>query len=210
MTDIKIGKFTLGIYQTNCYFLYKEGCKDTIVVDPADQGEKIYEKLSADGFNVKAIILTHGHFDHIWGVKGLKDRSRAKVYALDKEAELLKDPELNVSEMMGRPVMVVPDDFFRDGDTVTLADMTFKVIATPGHTAGSACYYFEDSKLLISGDTLFCESVGRTDFPTGSEKAITDSLNNKLMLLPDDVKVFPGHGGSTTIGSERENNPFVY
>lgn len=209
MGNIKIGRIQLGMYQTNCYFLYKEGSTDAIVVDPADSGDFIFQKLSDNGFCVKAILLTHGHFDHIYGVKKLREKSGAKVYALDKEAELLSDPHMNVSEMVGRPEILTPDIFLRDKEKLTLCDMTFEVISTPGHTEGSACYYFEEAGILVSGDTLFCESVGRADFPTGSERKLIESIKERLLCLDDSVRVYPGHGGSTTIGSERENNPFI-
>lgn len=209
MGEIKIGKITLGMYQTNCYLLYMEGSSETIVIDPADSGEYIYEKLSEKGFDIKAILLTHGHFDHVWGVKGLKEKTHAKVYAHEAEKELLETPHMNVSEQMRRPVCVTPDVFLKDKEEVTLCGMTFEVIHTPGHTKGSCCYYFKEAGILVAGDTLFCESVGRSDFPTGSERELLESITEKLMALPDDVRVYPGHGGSTTIGNERENNPFI-
>jgi len=209
MGEIKIGKLTLGMYQTNCYLVYREGSPDVLVFDPADNGDMIYEKLTEKGFDIKAILLTHGHFDHVWGVKELKEKSHAKVYAYEDEDALLKEPALNVSDRMRRPVIVSADELLRDNAEITLSDMTFKVIHTPGHTAGSCCYYFEEAKILVAGDTLFMESVGRADFPTGSETTLIRSITEKLMALPDDVRVYPGHGCSTTIGYERENNPFI-
>ena len=209
MGDIKIGRIPLGSMGTNCYFVYRENVKDAIVFDPGDSGAALYDKLKDNGINVKAIFLTHGHFDHVYGVKELKEKSGAKVYACKDELELLRDPELNVSAMMGRLVTVEPDELFADGDTYDLCDMTFQVIATPGHTAGGACFYFKEAGILIAGDTLFEGSVGRTDFPTGSMKTLVDSINKKLMELPDNTRVYPGHGGTTSIGDERQNNPFI-
>lgn len=209
MGNIKIGKITMGMYQTNCYFLYREGSKDVIVVDPADSGDYLYDKLYENGFLVKAILLTHGHFDHIYGVKALKRKSEAKVYALDKEAELLSDVKLNCSMSVGRGEMIVPDELLRDKDKLTLCDMTFEVIATPGHTAGSACYYFEEAGILVAGDTLFCESIGRSDLPTGNGRQLINSIKERLLVLDDSVRVYPGHGESTTIGNERTYNPFL-
>ncbi|MBR6308076.1 MAG: MBL fold metallo-hydrolase [Lachnospiraceae bacterium] len=209
MGDIKIGRIPLGSMGTNCYFVYREDVKDAIVFDPGDNGEALYDKLKDNGITVKAIFLTHGHFDHIYGVKALKEKSGAKVYACKDELDLLRDPELNVSAMMGRLVTVEPDELFKDGDTYDLCDMTFQVIATPGHTAGGACFYFKEAGILVVGDTLFEGSVGRTDFPTGSMKTLVDSINKKLMELPDNTRVYPGHGGTTTIGDERQNNPFL-
>lgn len=209
MGDIKIGRITLGSFMTNCYFLYREGENDAIVVDPADNGGYIYDGLLSKGINVKAILLTHGHFDHIYGVKELKQKSGAKVYALEDEDALLKDIKKNVSAQTGRCVTVEADELLKDGDRVTLFGMTFTAIHTPGHTSGSTCYYFEEAGILIAGDTLFAGSVGRSDLPTGSAKTLIESVNNKLMCLPDNTRVYPGHGEKTTIGWERDNNPFL-
>lgn len=206
---IKIGGMVLGSVQTNCYFVYKEGSTEVVVFDPADQGAAVNAALESKGFKVKAICLTHGHFDHIWGCNQLREASGAPVYALDAEQNMLENARINYSEQAGRAYTVKADHYVKDGAELTLAGLTFQVIATPGHTAGSCCYYFKEHKILISGDTLFQESVGRTDLPTGSGKAIRQSLNNILMKLPEDVKVYPGHGDSTTIGYEKKYNPFV-
>lgn len=207
-TDIKIGRMTLGICQTNCYFVYREGQNDVILIDPADRGDYIFEALKERGFSVKAILLTHGHFDHIWGSNKLRELSGALIYALDAEKELCSSVKLNVSEQAGRAYTVEADVYVKDGEELNLVGMPCKVIATPGHTGGSCCYYFEEAGFLISGDTLFQESVGRTDFPTGSMSAIVRSIKEKLFVLPQEVKVYPGHGESTTIGYEKANNPF--
>ncbi len=218
MSDIKIGRMVLGVCQTNCYFIYREGSEETIVVDPADQGNKIYDTLRKNGFRVAGILLTHGHFDHIWGLDGLRDavnaaaeaegREPVKVYACEAERELLKSARLNVSEQAGRACATFADVYVKDGEEYTLAGMEFRVIATPGHTAGGACYYFAEAGILISGDTLFEESVGRTDFPTGSMGTLVRSIREKLFVLPEDTRVYPGHGDSTVIGHEKEHNPF--
>lgn len=209
MADVKIGRIVLGMYGTNCYFAYKEGSNQAVLIDPADSGDKLVSKLKDNGLEVVAILLTHGHFDHIFGVKKAVKESGAKVYAMQEEEKLLANEKLNCSISVGRIETIIPDVFLRDNEEVTLAGITFKVLHTPGHTAGSACYYIEEDKILISGDTLFCESVGRSDLPTGSTGTLIRSINEKLMVLPDDVRVYPGHGGTTTIGDERENNPFL-
>lgn len=208
MTEIKIGRMVLGVCQTNCYFLYQEGNSSAIVVDPADQGGKIFEALSKNGFQVEGILLTHGHFDHIWGSKALREQSGARIYAYEGEKELCGDADLNVSSQAGRPYTIEPDILLKDGEELSIAGMTFRVIATPGHTQGGCCYYFRDAGFLISGDTLFQESVGRSDFPTGSMSALIRSIKEKLFILPDDTKVYPGHGDNTTISHEKECNPF--
>ena len=209
MSNLKIGRLMLGICQTNCYFVYQEGSTDVIFFDPADKGDYIYEKLKEKGLNVKGILLTHGHFDHIWGTNKLRELSGAPIYAYEAEKALCEDAITNVSDQVGRPYTVIPDYYVKDGEEITIAGMTCKVIATPGHTVGSCCYYFEEAGMLIAGDTLFQESVGRTDLPTGSMSAIIHSIKDKLFLLPDETKVYPGHGDVTSIGHEKRYNPFV-
>jgi len=219
MSEIKIGKMVLGVCQTNCYFLYRDGEHECIVVDPADQGVSIYNALRKNGFRVAAILLTHGHFDHIWGLDALRDAVNAaaeadgtepvKTYACEAEKELLRDARKNVSEQAGRACITSADVYVKDGQEISAAGMSCKVIATPGHTVGGCCYYFEEAGFLVAGDTLFAESVGRTDFPTGSMSTLVRSIRDRLFVLPDDTKVYPGHGANTTIGHEKANNPFL-
>ena len=209
MSDLKIGRLMLGIVQTNCYFVYREGSNDVIFIDPADKGDYIYETLKDKDLHVKGILLTHGHFDHIWGCNKLRELSGAPIYAYEEEKVLCEDAVVNVSEQVGRPYTVIPDRYLKDGEEITIAGITCKLIATPGHTVGSCCYYFEEAGILIAGDTLFEESVGRTDLATGSAGALVRSIKDKLFILPDDTKVYPGHGDVTTIGHEKKYNPFV-
>lgn len=208
MADLKIGRMVLGICQTNCYFIYKEGSSEVIFIDPADRGDYIYETLKEKGFRVAGILLTHGHFDHIWGSKKLRELSGGKIYAYEGEKEVCEDAGKNVSEQAGRSYTVEPDVYLKDNEEVTIAGMTCRLIATPGHTGGGCCYYFEEAGMLISGDTLFQESVGRTDFPTGSMSTLIRSIKERLFVLPDNVKVYPGHGDTTEIGLEKKYNPF--
>lgn len=218
MGEIKIGRMVLSPFQTNCYFLYREGGHEVIVIDPADRGQYIYSTLLKNGFRVKGILLTHGHADHIWGLDALREAVNAaaeadgmepvKVYAYEAERALLKDVNLNISEQIGRACSTYADVYVKDGQELTMAGMTCRVIATPGHTSGGCCYYFEEAGFLLAGDTLFAESVGRTDLPTGSMSILVRSIRERLFVLPDDTKVYPGHGGSTTIGHEKKYNPF--
>ena len=214
MSDIKIGRMVLSICQTNWYFLYREGQKgengltETIVIDPGDRGAQIYEALTQKGFHVNAILLTHGHFDHIWGANELRRLSGAKIYAYEGEKSLCEDAEKNVSAQAGRPETVQADFYEKDGTVLSLAGFSLKLIATPGHTGGSCCYYLEEEKVLFSGDTLFEGSVGRTDFPTGSMSSLVRSIKEKLLVLPEDVVDYSGHGDTTTIGDEKKYNPY--
>ena len=157
---------------------------------------------------MNAILLTHGHFDHIWGANELRRLSGAKIYAYEGEKELCEDAGKNVSRDAGRPETVRADFYEKDGALLELGGFSLKLIATPGHTGGSCCYYLEEEKILFSGDTLFEGSVGRTDFPTGSMGSLVRSIKERLLVLPDDVTVYPGHGDSTTIGDEKKYNPY--
>ena len=209
--EIKVGHMILGPLETNCYYVYREGGKKACFFDPADSGNYIYDKLTDMGLEVEEILLTHGHFDHIAGGDDLRNRSGARIKCLDAEKELIENPELNVSmDFMGYPVTLTPDGYFKDGDELTIAgNIRCKVLATPGHTKGGCCFYIEEGGILISGDTLFEGSVGRTDFPGGSMSTLVRSLQEKLMVLPDETKVYPGHGAETTIGFERKYNPYA-
>lgn len=206
--ELKVGCIVLGILENNCYFVHREGEYDAIFIDPTSKGEKIFVKLREKGLSIKAILITHGHFDHIMGANELREISGAKIYALKEEEELLADPTLNSSYKVGKSYTVKPDVLVNDGDVLEFGSIRLKVIATPGHTAGGCCYYSEEDKVLFSGDTLFFESVGRTDFETGDVVALKQSIA-KLLTLPEDVKVYPGHGDFTTIGHERDYNPFA-
>ena len=209
MADLKIGRMVIGSVQTNCYFVYREGSNDVIFFDPADKGDYIYETLKEKDLHVKGILLTHAHFDHIWGCNRLQELSGAPLYAYEEEKALCEDAVTNVSEQVGRPYTVIPDLYLKDGEEITIAGITCKLIATPGHTVGSCCYYFEEAGMLISGDTLFQESVGRTDLATGSMSTLIHSIKDKLLILPDETKVYPGHGDVTSIGYEKQYNLFV-
>ena len=208
MKELKVGCIVLGFLENNCYFIHREGEHDAIFIDPNSRGDKLFVQLREKGLTVKAILLTHGHFDHIMGANEMREISGAKIYALKEEEELLLDPHLNSSFKVGKSYTVKPDVLVRDGEVLTFGDIKLKVIATPGHTAGGCCFYSEEDGVLFSGDTLFFESVGRTDFETSNAGDMKRSLA-KLFKLPDETKVYPGHGDFTTIGHEKEYNPFA-
>ena len=206
---MSIKSMVLGPVQTNVYFVINDETKETVLFDPAYAGERIIKYLNDNELTLKAIFLTHGHFDHITAVSSVVEALKVPVYAAGTEERLLSDGQLNESlDSYGYSVTVKPDHYLNDGDETDVAGMKIKMIETPGHTEGSCCYYLEEQKALISGDTLFAGSVGRTDLPTGSMRQLLDSIESKLMALPDDVDVYPGHGEFTTIGYERKWNPF--
>jgi hydroxyacylglutathione hydrolase len=208
MAALKVGRMVLGMVSTNCYFIYKEGGNKAIVVDPADNGKHIFNKLKEHGIEVVAIFLTHGHFDHIMGAKELQSLSGAKIYACDEEKDVCENAHLNCSNQIGHAHTVNPDYYIADGESIEIEGMKSRLIHTPGHTKGSCCYYFEEDGILFSGDTLFLGSVGRTDLPTSSTGALRRSIKEKLAVLPGHVKVYPGHDDQTTIKFESENNPY--
>lgn len=205
---LKIGSMCIGYVQTNCYFVYDEEKMEALVFDPAVDGKGINAALTKNGITVAGIFLTHGHFDHILGANELREETGVKIYASELEEDVLLSAELNVSNQIGRSCTVKPDVLLKDDEEVEVAGIKVKMISTPGHTHGSCCYYFEEAGLLISGDTLFAGSCGRTDLPTGSGGTLDRSIKEKLMRLPDEVKIFPGHGEDSTIGHERKYNPF--
>ena len=209
MSNIRIGHMTLGIYQTNCYFVYRENSDKVLVFDPADHGEKIEAALGQHGLHTAAILLTHGHFDHAGAAEELADKYQISIYAHEAERETLEDPGLNLCGMIGEHKVYRADIFVKDEEVLNLAGFSIRVFFTPGHTIGGCCYYIADEKILFSGDTLFQESVGRTDFPRGSASDLIRAIREKLMPLPDDVTVYTGHDESTLIGYERMHNPYL-
>ena len=206
---MQIQCYTLGSVGTHCYLLIQEETGEALLVDPADRGEFLEEKLTQQNLTLKGILLTHGHGDHIMAVSRLRETYQVPVLAHQGEQELLADPEQNLSQaLFGCPVPLAADRWLGDGELVELAGLCLRVLHTPGHTPGSCCYYMEKEGVLFSGDTLFCASVGRTDFPGGSMSTLLHSIREKLLPLPDETKVYPGHAELTAIGEERRYNPY--
>lgn len=209
MSDFRIKTCVLGPVSTNCYILYRQGGREAVVVDPADNGGYIANQCKELGVIPSAVVLTHGHFDHIMGIDDLRREFPVPVYVHEGDRETLLDPALNLSSSYTNGYTFDGADYIRDGQRLELAGFSFQVIHTPGHTPGGVCYYLESEGVLFSGDTLFQNSVGRTDFPNSSMSDLIRSIREKVMKLPDDVKVYPGHMGETTIGHERKYNPFI-
>lgn len=193
----------------NCYVITGEN-KEAVVIDPGNTAVKVINYIKAEGLTVKAVLQTHAHFDHMCAAQEIKAATGAEVYICKAEAKVAANPDYNLSSIFGYPEVYSYDKVFVSGDIIEFGDTSCKVITTPGHTAGGCCFYFEQEGALFSGDTLFMCSVGRTDFPTGDEEQLRKSIITKLYVLPDDTRVFCGHGTSTTIGYEKQNNEFVF
>ena len=207
---MKVTGMTLGMVGTNVWICVNEVTKEAFVVDPADGAEQIEAKLAQNQWTLKGILLTHGHFDHIGAVEALRNAYQVPVWAAEAERELLSDVEANLSgSWTGRPIRVKADHWLQDLDCFMLAGMRIQMILTPGHTAGSCCYYLAEEHVLLSGDTLFAGSCGRTDLPTGSMNAIVRSIRERLFALPPETEVYPGHGETTSIGWEQRSNAMV-
>ena len=199
----------VGMVQTNCYIVHNMDTKECIIVDPGDEAEKICGYLTQNELKLQAILLTHGHFDHIGAVSELKDKYGVPAYAAAEEKDVLQDVCLNLSPQIGRRISIAADYWVEDGQKISCLGQDITCILTPGHTQGGMCYYFPQAGMLFSGDTLFQESVGRTDFPTGSMSRIIRSIREKLFVLPKAVQVYPGHGPKTSIENEKMFNPFA-
>ena len=206
---IKIESRVLGPVATNCYLIINLDNNESIIVDPADSPESIYDMVVRSASRPQAILLTHGHFDHAGGAADVAARFGIKVYAEEHERETLDDPKLNLSGWTGAETTYHADVFLKDEQEFDLAGFHIRVLFTPGHTVGGCCYYFAYQDALFSGDTLFAQSVGRTDFPKGSASALIRGIKEKLLPLPDEVTVYTGHNDTTTIGTERRYNPYL-
>lgn len=208
---MKIDHLILGAYETNCYVLRvgpaAEAC---LVIDPGLDSEPLIEFLQEHRFNPVAVVLTHGHIDHIAGVSALRQEfPGTKVFIHELDAEMLTKPHTNLSAMMGMAFRTKPQDStLQEGDVIEQAGLKLLVLHTPGHTPGGISLYSQDDGVAFVGDTLFADSVGRTDFPGGSMSQLLDSVRQKLFTLPGETNVYPGHGPATTIAHEKAHNPF--
>ena len=206
---MKVEKFVTGIISTNCYLVINEDTKQAVVIDPAACPSYLMSHIKSEELKVEAILLTHGHFDHIMGIDGFLSEFDVPVYVHEDDADAMEDPVLNQSSTYTSGYTFGKARYLRDRQTLELAGYTFQVIHTPGHTKGGCCYYVASEGVLFSGDTLFQNSVGRTDFVNSSTSDLVHSVREKLFLLPDDTMVYPGHMGETKIGHEKKYNPYV-
>ncbi|EOS73653.1 hypothetical protein C817_05036 [Dorea sp. 5-2] len=206
---MKVERFLTGIISTNCYLAINEETKQTVVIDPASSSPSLMNHIEAEGLKVEAILLTHGHFDHIMGIDGFLKKYDVPVYVHEDDKEMMNDPQLNQSSTYTAGYTFSGAECIRDGQVLHLAGNDFEVFHTPGHTPGCCCFYVREEGVLFSGDTLFANSVGRTDFPGSSTSALIRSIREKLLPLPDETRVYPGHMGETAIGYEREHNPYI-
>lgn len=207
---MKITNLPSGALQVNTYLVADEETNKGFIVDPGGYNPVLTKTVKENNIDIEYIMLTHGHSDHICGVKEhLADFPNAKVVAHTDEKQMLSDVKFNFSAEFGMPYTVDADIYVNDGDELSVGNINLKFFHTPGHSPGGMCIYAEKENVLFSGDTLFRQSIGRTDFPGCSFKDLADAIHNKLFVLPDETQVFPGHMGPTQIGFEKGNNPFV-
>ena len=202
--------FPVGPLQCNCTILADEATREAIVVDPGDEISRIHRRLTELGLTLKQILVTHAHIDHVGGALKLKSLTGAPIYLNENDLPLLQIMSAQAAWLgVETPATAPPDESLTDGRLVGLDAYPAQVIHTPGHTQGSICLHFAPLKMVLAGDTLFAGSIGRTDLPGGDYNQIIDSIHSRLLPLPDETRVIPGHGPATTVGAERKSNPFL-
>ena len=208
MQNLIVVTNVLGDLATNCYTVVNTATREAIIIDPAANAEFLLEMIKNQQYKLIKIFLTHGHFDHMLGIEGIKKAYPDVPVVIGKNDEdILATPAANLSMMFsGNPVALKADETVNDNDVVEILGTKVKCIEVPGHTKGGMCFYFEENKMLFAGDTLFAGSIGRSDFPTGDGEALVRNIKEKLLVLPEDTVVYPGHNNRTTIGREKVDN----
>lgn len=206
--QIEIIQIPVGVFRANCYLIFCSESRKAVIVDPGDEGESILQTIRELKLEPEWILLTHGHGDHIGAVGFLKNSLNLKVAIHWEEANMLIDARANLSILFGESILASPADrLFRDGDTFNLDDRTITVLHTPGHSPGGSSFLLD--RHVFTGDALFKETVGRTDFPGSSHSRLIKGIREKILTLDDDVTIYPGHGPTSTVGEERRNNPYL-
>ena len=203
-----VEKVVVGPFASNCYIVGSESDKQGIIIDPGGEANKILKKVSDLGLDIKLIALTHGHVDHVGALKDVKEATNAEVVIHADDVKALRNWALAIAFGLFSPMPSSPDRLLNDGDSLDIGALHFEVLHTPGHTKGGICLSGEG--VVFSGDTLFNHGIGRTDLPGGNYQQLMNSIRTRLMVLPDDTTVYPGHGPDTTIGAERTGNPFLH
>lgn len=204
---MQIESIVVGPFDTNCYLVWDKGDNFGVIIDPGDEDKRIVELIEKSGFNPLAILITHGHADHISAMAALKKKYDIPVYIGKGDAPMLLSAKANFSAFFGHEIVCPPADFLlNEEDVIKFGSLEFTVLETPGHSPGGICLLIGDR--LFCGDSLFKGSIGRTDFEEGDHQQLIDSIDKKILSLPDDIICYPGHGPSTTVGTERRHNPF--
>lgn len=199
---MQIKRIPAGVYAANCYILMDEETKESAVIDPGGDADDLIKAIKDMGSKVKYILLTHGHTDHTEAAVQLKEEFNSPIYINDQDYEMIKNGEFIYGDIAGKV-----DEFIKEGDILKIGNTEIKSILTPGHTPGGVCFLVNN--MIFTGDTLFAGSIGRTDFAGGDFDVIIDSIKSKLMGLPDEMIVLPGHGPESSIGREKIHNPFL-
>jgi glyoxylase-like metal-dependent hydrolase (beta-lactamase superfamily II) len=204
---MKVDRFPAGVYQANCYIVYDEETNDGFIIDPGGDAEDILGHIKEKGINARFIILTHGHFDHTGAVNSIKYELCIPVYINEYDNDLITGQVSMFSGLSPDADNISADKFIKDGEVLEAGKLKISILDTPGHTRGGITIMIGD--VVFTGDTLFLGSVGRTDLPGGSHEVLIESIKSKLLVLPDETVVYPGHGPSTSIGREKKYNPFL-
>ena len=200
-------QLVVGPFASNCYIVGSEASKEGMIIDPGDEADAILENVKDLGLEIKSIVLTHAHIDHIGALKEVKEATGAEVAIHADDAQALQEKSISAMFGLSYPTPPPPDRLLKDGDSIDISDLHFSVLHTPGHSPGCICLLGEG--VVFSGDTLFNFGIGRYDLPGGSYSQLMNSIHTRLITLPDNTVVYPGHGPDTTIGAERRGNPFL-